>query len=91
MAGVVLRGAGGVSGRGQQRLTDSGDTARIPTPRRRGKRRVTLSLAVFGALVCLGVGVLVGYAARGGPSEPVLVTTEQDLPVVTVTTEEPLP
>lgn len=56
---------------------------------RRSKRRVTLGLAVLLAIGALLIGVVAGYVARGGPPAGVLVTTQQDIPVVTVTTESP--
>jgi hypothetical protein len=60
------------------------------TPARNGsvptKRRVTLGLAVLLAVLALAVGVVVGYVARGGPPDHVLVTTDQEIPVLTVTT-----
>ncbi len=56
---------------------------------RHTKRRVTLGLAVLLALAALLLGVVAGYVARGGPPAGVLVTTQQDIPVVTVTTESP--
>jgi ABC-type Fe3+ transport system permease subunit len=63
-----------------------------PRPRRSSKRRVTLGLAVLAAVAALLVGVVVGYVARGGPGSPAVVTLEQDLPVLTVTSpEEPAP
>jgi hypothetical protein len=43
------------------------------------------------AVAALVVGVVLGYVARGGPPKQVLVTTQQDIPVVTVTTEIPAP
>ena len=58
---------------------------------RRSKRRVTLGLAVLLAIGALLIGVVAGYVARGGPPPSVLVTTQQDIPVVTVTTESPAP
>jgi hypothetical protein len=58
---------------------------------RRSKRRVTLGLAVLLAIAALLIGVVAGYVARGGPPASVLVTTQQDIPVVTVTTEIPSP
>lgn len=56
------------------------------TPRPSAKRKVTVGLAVLLACVALVAGVVVGYVARGGPPDRVLVTTEQDIPVLTVTT-----
>ncbi len=56
-----------------------------PHARRPVKRRITLSLAVLVAVLALLVGVVLGWAARGGPADGVLVTTEQEVPVVTVT------
>lgn len=56
------------------------------TAARPAKRRVTLGLAVLLAVLALAVGVVVGYVARGGPPERVLVTTDQEIPVLTVTT-----
>ncbi len=58
---------------------------------RPSKRRVTLGLAVLMAVAALLIGVLAGYVARGGPPDRVLVTTQQELPVVTVTSETPTP
>ena len=58
---------------------------------RRSKRRVTVGLAVLLAIGALLIGVVAGYVARGGPPASVLVTTQQDIPVVTVTTEGPSP
>lgn len=61
-------------------------------PRRRPRRKVTLSLATAMAVAALVVGIVLGYVARGGPPERVLVTTEQDIPVLTVTApEQPSP
>jgi len=59
--------------------------------RRSGKRRVTVGFAVMLAVLALLGGVVLGYVARGGPPDRVLVTTEQDLQVVTVTSEAPAP
>lgn len=59
-----------------------------PTPRgtrQSAKRKVTLGLAVLLACAALVAGVVVGYVARGGPPDRVLVTTDQDVPVLTVT------
>lgn len=56
------------------------------TSRPAGKRKVTLGLAVLLVVAALLVGVVVGYVARGGPPDRVLVTTGQDIPVLTVTT-----
>ena len=55
------------------------------------KRKITTGLAAILATGALLLGVLIGYAARGGPAKPALVTTEQELPQVTVTVapEEP--
>lgn len=58
---------------------------------RPAKRRVTLGLAVMLAVAALALGVVAGYVARGGPPDRVLVTTTQDIPAVTVTTEGPSP
>lgn len=66
-----------------------------PNPRtapvRRSKRRITVGLATTLAAAALIFGLIAGYVARGGPPDPVLVTTQQDIPVVTVTTESPVP
>lgn len=56
--------------------------------RGRARRKITLSLATALAVVALIIGVVLGYVARGGPPERVLVTTEQDIPVLTVTAPE---
>jgi hypothetical protein len=40
------------------------------------------------AVLALLVGIVVGYVARGGPPDRVLVTTEQEIPVLTVTAPE---
>lgn len=68
-------------------MSEAGGTGRP----RQSKRRVTLSLAVVLAVAALVLGVVAGYVARGGPPDPVLLTTQQDIPVVTVTTESPVP
>jgi hypothetical protein len=59
--------------------------------RRSGKRRVTVGFAVMLVVLALLGGVVLGYVARGGPHGRVLVTTDQDLQVVTVTSEVPAP
>jgi len=56
--------------------------------RRPTRKKITLSLATAMAVVALVVGVVLGYVARGGPPERLLVTTEQDIPVLTVTAPE---
>lgn len=58
---------------------------RRPPPRRRTKRRITAGLALLLATLAFVAGVVIGYAGRGGPADPVLVTTSQDIPQVTVT------
>jgi hypothetical protein len=58
---------------------------------RPAKRKVTLGLAVLLAVLALAAGVVVGYVARGGPPDRVLVTTEQEIPVLTVTTPAEAP
>lgn len=58
---------------------------------RRAKRRVTLGLAVLMAVAALVVGIVLGYVARGGPPDPVLVTTQQELPVVTAPPQDAAP
>jgi hypothetical protein len=50
------------------------------------KRKATLGLAVLLAVAALLAGAVIGYVARGGPPDRVLVTTGQDIPVLTVTT-----
>lgn len=55
------------------------------------KRRITVGLAVILAVVMFVAGLAIGYVGRGGPAAPVLVTTSQDIPAVTVTREEPTP
>lgn len=52
---------------------------------RPAKRKVTLGLAVLLAVLALAVGIVVGYVGRGGPPDRVLVTTDQEIPVLTVT------
>ncbi len=64
---------------------------RVDERSRRSKRRVTLGLAVLMAVAALVIGVLAGYVARGGPPDRVLVTTQQEVPIVTVTSETPSP
>ncbi len=57
-----------------------------PAPRRGGrKRRITSGLAILLAVMAFAAGVVVGWAGRGGPADPVLVTTSQEIPLVTVT------
>ena len=66
------------------------DTGQIPAVRRpRHKRRVTIGFALLLAVIALAVGAGLGYVARGGPPDRVLITTEQDLTIVTGTTEAP--
>ncbi len=51
----------------------------------RKKRRITLGLAVA---MCVGsflVGIVLGYKGRGGPGDSTMVTTSQEIPLVTVT------
>ncbi len=55
-------------------------------PRPSVKRKATLGLAVLLAVAALLAGAVIGYVARGGPPDRVLVTTGQDIPVLTVTT-----
>lgn len=62
------------------------DSPPVRNASRPSKRRITLGLAVLLAVVALAVGVAVGYVARGGPPDRVLVTTSQEIPVLTVTT-----
>jgi len=65
-------------------VSEPGTSARNAA--RPAKRKITLGLAVLLAVLALAVGVVVGYVARGGPPERVLVTTDQEIPVLTVTT-----
>lgn len=58
---------------------------------RRAKHRVTFGLAVLMAVAALVVGIVLGYVARGGPPDPVLVTTQQELPVVTAPPQDAVP
>lgn len=39
------------------------------------------------AVCALVLGVVVGWVARGGPADPELVSTQQTVPLVTVTRE----
>jgi len=62
-----------------------------PRPRTRPARRmVPAALLVTAVLVALLLGILVGYAVRGGGAAGEPVTLESDLPVVTVTVEGPV-
>lgn len=58
--------------------------ARRPASRRRRSSNSRLIAVAVGALV---LGILVGWMARGGPPKAELVTTNQQLPQVTVTRE----
>jgi len=58
---------------------------RPPARRPAKKRRITAGLAILMAVLAFGVGVILGYVGRGGPADPVLVTTSQEIPLVTVT------
>ncbi|GEM_PF-451352 len=74
---------------------DGGDGAAPTTARGRGEpprgRRarsgggVSTLLATIIAVAALIVGVLVGYAAHGGPDPPSDLSVVTDLPTVTVT------
>jgi hypothetical protein len=57
---------------------------------RPARRMVPAALLVTAVLVALLLGILIGYAARGGGSASEPVTLESDLPVVTVTVEGPV-
>ena len=59
--------------------------ARTPRPRRPPKRKIALTLAVALIGLTLVVGLIVGYAARGGSPPAKLVTQTRTVPVVTVT------
>ena len=54
---------------------------------RRGPRRVGVGVATLVAVTAFGLGAVLGWIGRGGPADPVLVTTNQDVPAVTVTQE----
>jgi hypothetical protein len=44
-----------------------------------------VAVALAGMVVALVIGIVVGYAARGGAPDATPVTQERDVPVVTVT------
>jgi len=54
-------------------------------PRRPPKRKIALTLSLLLIGLTLVVGLLVGYAARGGSPPAKLVTETRTVPVVTVT------
>lgn len=60
------------------------ERAEVARPRRH-KRRVTTGLAVMIAAAAFSLGAALGWVGRGGPADPALVTTNQDVPAVTVT------
>lgn len=60
------------------------ERARRPPPRRRGAR-VSVGVAVALALVCLLVGLVVGYMAHGDDTPAGLSTQTREVPIVTVT------
>ncbi len=59
--------------------------ARPPRPRRPPKRKIALTLAMALIGLTLVVGLIVGYAARGGSPPAKLVTQTRTVPVVTIT------
>lgn len=59
--------------------------SRPQQPRRKGPRKITLTLGIAGMALALLVGVLLGYAAHGSDPPARLSTVDRDLPVVTVT------
>ena len=60
-------------------------------PARRGRaqsaRTVSAAVAALIAAGALGVGLMLGWMARGGPPKAELVVTTQSVPAVTVTKE----
>jgi hypothetical protein len=72
---------------------DDGDqTGRLrPTAPRSRKRKLTAGFAAILCALSLAAGIVIGYVARGGPPEQVLVTNTEDIPAVTLTTELPAP
>jgi ferric-dicitrate binding protein FerR (iron transport regulator) len=79
-------------GEPSERPTAEPAPAEEPRPRRPRRRRRALPLGIALLLVAgaLLVGILVGYAARGGGSSEAPVTVERELPVVTVTVQGPV-
>lgn len=61
----------------------AGSDRRRQSARRR--RRGIVKFALGAAAIGLLVGILIGYAARGGPAAGDSVTVDQTVPVVTVT------
>jgi hypothetical protein len=59
--------------------------ARPSRPRRPPKRKIGLTLALLLMGLTLVLGVIVGYASRGGSPPAKLVTQTRTVPVVTVT------
>lgn len=53
------------------------------------KRRITLGLAIILSVVTFLIGIVLGYQGRGGPGAPEMVTTSQEIPLVTVTQAPP--
>lgn len=66
-------------------------TETSPPRRPQPKRKITAGLAAVLAAGALLLGIVIGYAARGGPATPALVTTQQELPQVTVTVDPESP
>lgn len=56
---------------------------------RRHKRKITIGLATLVAVGAFALGAVLGWIGRGGPASPVLVTNNQDVPLVTLTQDAP--
>lgn len=71
---------------------EDGQTGRLrPAPPRSRKRKLTAGFAAILCALALVAGIVIGYVARGGPPDRVLVTNTEDIPAVTLTTELPAP
>ncbi len=57
---------------------------RPPVRRPAPRRRITLKVALVLCAVAFLIGIVFGYQGRGGPGDVEMVTTNQEIPVVTV-------